>query len=119
MAVAHVDDSGSEPSQPVLVLAGFVSTARRWEKLASDWQGVLQRYHRIAYFKMAEANARRGQFQGMRVTYRDAKVSSLASLTKPNVACRIGVTLPWRGFKPNFKAPHGYSGRRIMDQAKS
>jgi hypothetical protein len=34
---AFIDDSGSEPQDPVFVLGGFVSQAADWARFSGEW----------------------------------------------------------------------------------
>jgi Protein of unknown function (DUF3800) len=61
---AFVDDSGSDTQGPAYVLAGYVSDVDSWEKFSVEWQRILDEHPRICYFKMSEAESRRGCFAG-------------------------------------------------------
>ena len=41
-AIAHMDDSGSEPESPVCVVAGFVATVPVWDNFSKRWDNVLR-----------------------------------------------------------------------------
>lgn len=49
MAQAYVDDSGSEPSKKLFVLAGYVSDVPRWTGFADSWYKVLHSQPKIDY----------------------------------------------------------------------
>ncbi len=74
-----VDDSGNG-HPPVYVLAGFISTAEKWERFERDWQEQLDNPPKIEYFKMTEANALQGQFSKFKKEQRDQKLRSLMSV---------------------------------------
>jgi hypothetical protein len=61
---AYVDDSGSDTQGPAYVLAGYVGDVDSWDKLTVEWQRVLDEHPRICYFKMSEAESRKGCFAG-------------------------------------------------------
>jgi len=56
------DDSGNEPTSPIFVLAGFITTNQQWAAFSDEWQLALDEPPRLKYFKMAEAEHCRGQF---------------------------------------------------------
>jgi len=74
---AYTDDSG-EP--PVFLLAGFVAHAGQWSKFSAEWQTALSKPPRLAYFKMKEAHALRGQFSGWSTADRDRRLAELANI---------------------------------------
>ena len=51
--VIYLDDSGTDPGQKIVVVAGYISTAREWKKLSATWGNVLRRYG-LPYFHMSE-----------------------------------------------------------------
>lgn len=51
MIAAYFDESGSHDQADVLTIAGYVSTAERWCRLASEWEKALAPYH-LDEFKM-------------------------------------------------------------------
>ena len=63
---AVVDDSGSEPTKPHFILAGFVAPAANWAALADEWQAGLDETPKLEYFKMTEAaNSVRAQYDAI------------------------------------------------------
>jgi hypothetical protein len=76
---AFLDDSGMGQA-PASVIGGFVSTPAKWETFSNDWQDALDMRPSIAYFKMKEANALRGQFKGWRIEQRDERIAFLFSI---------------------------------------
>src|SRR5215208_2476822 len=63
---AYIDDSGSEPTDPLFVLGGFVSQAADWAVFSDEWKAVLDIPPTLEYFKMSEANSLREQFDPSR-----------------------------------------------------
>jgi hypothetical protein len=57
-----IDDSGSEPSEPYFVLAGFVSTYEKWREFSEEWNAALKLSPSLNYFKMSEAKHFNGEF---------------------------------------------------------
>jgi Protein of unknown function (DUF3800) len=80
---AFFDDSGNEPSSPLFVLAGLITTHEQWAKFSNEWQAILDGPPRLDYFKMAEAESLRKQFSmknGWNRESRDDTVLKLACL---------------------------------------
>ena len=105
MLTAHVDDSGSDETDSVIVLAGFAASIDVWEKFSQAWAGVLSAAPRIAYFKFNEAKTRNKQFKGFSVAQRDAKIGNLSAVITDNrdrlfkMRCTIG----WADYKSSVK----------------
>src|SRR4051812_21465009 len=83
------DDSGSEPTSPFFVLAGFLANVGQWERFADAWQAKLRADPAIGYFKMSEAMGRYGEFDGWPRALRDQKVLELAEIIVPSVIARV------------------------------
>ncbi len=58
--MAYVDDSGSDPTSHVFVLAGFVSTAPRWRAFSNEWDAICAEPPAIDDFKMRLAHRLKG-----------------------------------------------------------
>lgn len=87
---AYIDDSGSHKRSPVYVLAGLISTVENWKAFSDEWKSKLDEYPTLAYFKMTEAVALRGQFQrGWTSDLRDQRVFELCEIIKKHVMVRI------------------------------
>jgi len=101
MLNCHVDDSGSDPNDPVLVLGGFFATAAQWIEFSKHWSAVLTAPPAIEYFKAWEAESRDEQFEGFSEPERDAKIDALVEVIKcpqyglTNIDCVIG----WANYK--------------------
>jgi hypothetical protein len=90
------DDSGSEPTTPVFVLAGFLSTAVEWAAFANEWQAALDAPPKLDYFKMAEAASLRGQFsrtKGWDDKARDVRVRKLTHIIRQRAKLRISASI--------------------------
>ncbi|MGC2421984.1 MAG: DUF3800 domain-containing protein [Candidatus Acidiferrales bacterium] len=82
MLTAYFDDSASEETDKLLVLAGYVHSAEAWARFSDDWKAIVDAVPTIRYFKMREAQNLSGEFLGWDVIARDAKVLSLADVIK-------------------------------------
>ncbi len=54
MLKGYIDDSGSEPSAPDFVLAGYVLPAEVWAHFSDEWAAELLRGRPIEYLHMKE-----------------------------------------------------------------
>jgi hypothetical protein len=83
------DDSGSDPTSPIFVLAGFVANAGQWRRFAKAWQTKLAADPAIEYFKMSEAMDGRGQFVGWPEPLRGQKILDLGEIIKDHIELRV------------------------------
>jgi len=98
---AFIDDSGTDGTGPVCVLAGFVAPSGRWAEFADDWQCALSQEPSLDYFKMTEAAALRGQFaprKGWTRRKRDDRVHELVTIICEYATVRISASLRHRTF---------------------
>jgi hypothetical protein len=86
---AYIDDSG-KGDPPVFLLAGFLSHPEQWGDFSEKWVDALRRPPKLDYFKMSEAAALEGQFQGWSEEGRDARLAKLVSIVKDHVL--VGVS---------------------------
>ncbi len=98
-----IDDSGSEPSEPMFILAGFVSHVERWERFSDKWRERLDKRPSIAYFKMQEANSLKGQFLGWDERDRDLKAGQLIQIIRDYVAIRVSCSVKWNDYRGTLK----------------
>ena len=106
MLVGYVDDSGSEPNGLVYVLAGFISTADKWERFSDEWASLCAKDPQTPDFKMAIAEHLKGggTYWGQGTdaelaAKRDAKVYALAELVKKYAMCRISAGMDWGNYQ--------------------
>lgn len=94
---AFVDDSGNSDGNgnPVFVLAGYVSSAEKWTAFSDAWDAECDRAPKIENFKMAHANAFRGDFDGWRREDRDARLGKLAEIIRQHTVLRIQTSMAW------------------------
>ncbi len=77
---AYVDDSASDSGDRRMFLAGYIMSAPGWEAFSNAWDEELRAAPAIGYFKMVEAQSRRGEFDGWSEAARDRKVLALAKI---------------------------------------
>jgi len=104
--VAYVDDSGSEPSQPVYVLGGLILPDTTWSIFSADWDHVLQSSPAIDYFKASEVwDREKGQFANFTTQERIDKVNSFADVVFEYKPLAIACRLEWPIFE-KFRAAY-------------
>ena len=59
--IGYCDESGTEGKAQVLVVAGLLAPANRWERFEADWKLILAA-HRIDYFRAHDFYKRKKQF---------------------------------------------------------
>ncbi len=99
MLQAYIDDSGSGGPPPVFVLAGYVSTAEKWEVFSAEWVAVLHSTPTIDYFKMHEAKWLEGQFYRWTVKDRDTKVWELLTVLRRHAEVGLRCVIPHEIYK--------------------
>ena len=98
---ACVDDSSSAELS-IFVLAGFVSTYPRWVEFTKEWEVALKKPPSLEYFKMKEAAACRGQFEGWSFADRDKRVAEFAAIIKKHVVGGFACVMPIEDYKGVF-----------------
>ncbi len=95
MLEAFLDDSGSGGDSPYCVVAGYMGTGREWAKFTTRWQEALDLEPQIDYFKMSEAESRRGQFWGWSPEDRDVRVGKFVEVVSRSrlseLSCAVSV----------------------------
>ena len=83
------DDSGSDGGE-FCVVGGYLFDDDAAMRFSEAWQKVLKEAPAIKYFKMKEAESRRGEFWGFTEPDRDEKVMSLAEVVKAHALYGLG-----------------------------
>ena len=102
-----LDDSGSEPTSAVFVVAGFAAPAVQWAAFAPAWRAVLAEPPHLEYFKMTEAGRLRQQFdrkRGWDEAKRDARLARLCGVIAAHASCKIQVSIENADFERFLKA---------------
>src|ERR1035437_9384230 len=77
----YVDDSGSDKSSHVYVLAGVSLPSDWWQKVSSAWSAVLVQEPPVEYYKaQAVWDSKKGPFKALDSAQRIAKVHALANV---------------------------------------
>jgi hypothetical protein len=111
------DDSGSEPTTPVFVLAGFLASAQDWADFNNHWQSALDLPPRLEYFKMVEAATLRPKTQfsrdrGWTEEKRDERVRKLTHVIREHVKLRISASIRHDHFAKYYRSLPAI-GRRL------
>lgn len=97
-----IDDSGKD-DPPVFVLGGIAIEGPRLESFESDWRAALATPPSIPFFKMKEANGRRGAFKGISSTERDSKVSQLGEVVRSHAVASLSVIVRHADYRRLFE----------------
>jgi hypothetical protein len=105
MLKGYVDDSGSEPSAPTFVLAGYVLPAERWAHFSDEWAKELARGKPIKYLHMKETGKHfeSGQFDGWELPEIEEKLMSLAEVIHAHQPLALAAHAQWSEYD-KFKA---------------
>jgi len=106
MLQAYVDDSGSEPNDPLFVLGGFVAPPSQWEDFTDEWDAKLREPISIEYFKSTEANGARDQFairKGWDRSSINMRIENLADIAAKHATFRVAVAMRWSDFNTYLK----------------
>jgi hypothetical protein len=95
---AFLDDSGSGKKEPFFALAGFISTVEAWAEFSNAWEKALAADPAIPYFKMSNAYAQRGVFNGWEREAIAKKVSLLTDVIKSHAMVRISSSMDRRAY---------------------
>lgn len=95
MIQAVIDESGVKGTDPVLVLAGFISTAEKWADFSTAWNRELHAEPPIKYLKMYEVSRGCGEFAGWPQERIDAKLRSFVEviIQHANRAIHVSIDL--------------------------
>lgn len=99
----YIDDSGKD-DPPVFVLGGIVIEGDRLESFEAEWNRVLAAAPAIPYFKMKEANGRRGAFKGMPAADRDLKVTHLGAVLRSHALATLSVIVRHEDYRRVFES---------------
>ena len=96
----HMDDSGSEPSSPFFVLAGYVLPAESWAAFSDEWDRELKKPtpKPIAYLHMKELGKDeidKGQFAGWKIDEIEEKLFGLAKVLKIRQPISLAAHTKW------------------------
>jgi Protein of unknown function (DUF3800) len=85
----YCDDSGTDGGE-FCVIAGYLFDDNAVIEVSRSWRSVLEAEPTLQYFKMKEAESRRGQFWGISERARDEKLLSLVQVVKSHATYGVG-----------------------------
>ena len=92
VALAVFDESGKLADTKVVVFAGSVATADRWNVMCQDWNAKLTKLG-IKYLTMKDAMHLHGEFRGRDVKERDILLTSLADALHSSVGFHVATPM--------------------------
>jgi hypothetical protein len=93
---AFIDDSGSEPTQPIYVLGGYVAPVDYWPKVANSWGLVLEAEPPVEGYKASLVwDYHKGPFSHLSTEERRAKVDALVDVISKYNMVAISARLRW------------------------
>ena len=98
-----VDESGSgrggATDGNIYVLAGFLSTEKRWERFSDRWKAYSSEDPKTPDFHMADAFRMKGSRKWKDEPQRDEKINGFVDLIKAHAMYRVDSVLAW----PNYE----------------
>jgi len=92
---AYFDESGANPNDPALTLAGFISDEERWGAFSDKWKRAVVDSWGLRYFHMADFEARQGQFKDWsRDDESKRRLDYLLTLITDHVLGLVSVSFP-------------------------
>jgi hypothetical protein len=109
---AYWDESGTGEDDPVLTVAGFLSTPRRWGRFISDWQAALADWE-LPYFHMSQYVAKGGPYAAWSEAERVERCTRLVDIIVRHCAGSVGLVLPLTVYQGAIRPEVGtyYGGR--------
>lgn len=101
---AYLDESGTHKTSSVVVVAGFISDASRWENFTQEWKEALDDYH-LAYFHMTDFENKRGQFKGWNGQERKNRLNRFLGIIKKYALYSMGWAVPRQPFDAILSEP--------------
>lgn len=101
MLEGYIDDSGSEPSSPTFVLAGYVLPAHYWASFSDEWTATLSSGKPIPHLHMKDlgAHVTGGVFDGWDIAEKETKLLSLARVIQKFNPVAISAHSKWAAFR--------------------
>lgn len=97
---AYMDESGTHKTEkePYFALAGFISTSENWANFSTEWQKELDKDPVIKCFKMSQAFAKIGPFEGLSREDIDKRVNNFIEIIKSYAMVRVSSTINKREY---------------------
>lgn len=100
----YFDDSGSEPSDPFYVLAGFLAPLEKWLAFSDEWKACLNQEPELALLHTKDAYAREGEFRyGWNDRLIKQRLLQFAEIIKKHAVVRVHSCLLRKDFDAYVK----------------
>lgn len=98
--VAHIDDSGSEPTSSHFVLSGYVHRYEVWAQFSDEWNAARKADRPISYLKGSEVwDFKKGEFEHFSKEDRREKIETFTSLIERYSPLGLSVSVKWEEFR--------------------
>jgi hypothetical protein len=97
--LSFIDDSGSGGDAQYYVLAGYSATESTWRALWADWRATLDVSPKLEYFKMSEAESRKGQFLGFSPEQRTQRINQFIDVILAHSLQEASVAIPEKSYR--------------------
>ena len=95
------------------MLAGYLSTADRWEAFAGDWAAALKEWPSVSYLKMRDAMGLRGEFDGFLPEQRDKRLRMLTGIIAKHAMAGFVSIVP---SEPYVRIMRGWGDREYLNR---
>jgi hypothetical protein len=102
MLTAYFDESGTQGSSPILVVAGLVSESKQWLKFSNEWARALERAN-APYFHMKEFAHGVGAFKGWKQEQKDNLILHLINIIMRRVKWRVWTAVVMEDYRNYFR----------------
>jgi len=92
MLTAYFDDSGTSPTDPVAVVAGYLASARMWNRFNEQWESLLRKYE-ITKVHRAELENFKGEFANWKPARRTEFVKKAHAIIRRCTYVGVGLAL--------------------------
>lgn len=90
---AYLDDSGTHDDSTAAVVAGYLSTADRWERFEAEWIDALRDLE-IPMFHMSQFASRKGPYESWTDARRAECSPRLRKIINDHIVASVGTTIP-------------------------
>lgn len=98
---AYFDESGTHPESSVVVVAGALARAGRWDYFSQQWQGILTEYG-LDYFHMTDFAQRAGPYSGQSDEDRNLLFNRILAIVTMCVEFSVSIAVPVERFNRLF-----------------
>ena len=102
--VCYLDDSGTDPQCPYVVMAGYLTTLDSWQVFEAEAAKVMERYG-VTYIRGRDLFASDGDYEGWTFDQKVRFITEINAVLSPN----IGIALTFACLKSLGRARQGAS----------